>query len=263
MKLPFCTAAFVGVGVVVARRLAADTDPGPASWCFTYLSDILVPLSALQGNPAPTEGGAQAATLSALSESQPEPETIPLHETTLNPTSPAPTSSSPPTPVTVPASGSSPTPSFPALRQIILFIYPSVGDRRRKLNTRADTGFLNNDVAERQQQCDNATVFTLASGQLSDSGSPIYYLPGDSYKELRSAGPLPYGAISTNFTIDKGVLEFSNSSLPGGEAGFCEDAATGSIYLTFTSSPLGCEPVFLASYGGKARFPPTSFSTVC
>lgn len=242
-------------------RLAADAELGPASWCFTYLSDILVPLSALPETLAPTESGAQETTLSVSPESQSQSEIFSLDGTTLNSTSPTPTNSLRSIPITAPGSGSSPTPSVPALRQIILFIYPSVGGRKRKLNTRVNTGFLNNNVAERQQQCNNATVFTLASGELSDSGSPIYYLPGDSYRELRSAGPAPYGAISTNFTIDKGFLEFSNSSLPGGKAGFCEDGATGSVYLTFTSSPPNCETVFLTSYGGKFGFP-TSFSMV-
>lgn len=273
---------------------AADPD-APASWCFTYLSDIIVPVPTRETRSFPTVTETQAGLSNPTSESR-----VPLEPSSVS-ESPLPSSSLvlsresltttsgleifttsslgtlatsepgtlDPTPLgnsTTSASGtsitsgtetiatvsSSPTPSIPKIRQVILFISPSVGPRRY-IGKRASTGFLNTDEDTSQQRCDNATIFTLASGELSEnSGVPVYYSPGDDYKQLRSTTSLPNGvpAITTTFTDNEGILEFSNSSLPGGRATFCEDDV-GDVYIIFTSRPPSCEPVLLTSYGSK------------
>lgn len=296
MRLELYTTAFAWVLAAAAMRFTNAADPdAPASWCFTYLSDILVPVPtrATRSFPTITE------TPAGLSNPTSEPR-VPLEPSSVS-RSPLPssslvlsresltTTSGPeifstsslgtlatsepgtldPTPLgnsttsaprtsltfgseTTATASSSPTPSIPEIRQVILFISPSIGPRRY-IRKRASTGFLNTDEDTSQQRCDNATIFTLASGELSENnGVPVYYSPGDNYKQLRSTISLPDGvsAITTTFADNEGILEFSNSSLPGGRATFCEDDV-GNVYITFTSSPPSCEPVLLTTYGGE------------
>lgn len=256
MALRLCATTLVWAGAAIAMRLADDAAQTiPASWCFTYLSDVMVPVPTWEAGPLPTTTGTQAVISIPSPESQ-FPSGPPSLSGSLAPPSPSSVLSTE-TLITTSNSGtsialnSSPAPSIPAIRQVIFFITPSLG-RRRYLHTRASPGFLNSQSSN-QQRCDNATVFTLVSGQLSENGGiPIFYTPGDNYKQLRSAGSLPDGAIAitTTFADNNGILEFSNSALPGGRASFCEDD-TGHVYMTFTSSPPNCGPVSLASYDGR------------
>lgn len=294
MRLELYTTAFSWVLAAAAMQLTDAADPdAPASWCFTYLSDIIVPVPTWETRSFPTVTETQAGLSNPTSESR-----VPLEPSSVS-GSPLPSSSlvlsresltttsgpeifttsslgtlatSEPETLDRPPSGnsttfasgtsitfgseatvsSSPTPSIPEIRQVILFVNPSIGPRRY-IRKRAPTGFLNTDEDTSQQRCDNATIFTLASGELSENnGVPVYYSPGDNYKQLRSTTSLPDGvsAITTTFADNEGVLEFSNSSLPGGRATFCEDEF-GDVYITFTSSPPSCEPVLLTTYGGE------------
>lgn len=237
-------------------RLADNADqPAPASWCFTYLSDILVHGPTQGALPPSTATGAQPVISNPSFVSQ-LPLGLPSLSGLLAPPSSASLLS---TEILITPSGSgtstsvisSPTSITPATRQVIFLVTPSVL-ARRYLHTRASAGFLN-IVTTVQQSCGDATIFTLASGQLSDdSGIPISYSFGENFKQLRSAGSVPGGAsaITTTFSDVNGVLEFSNPSIPGGRASFCEDD-TGRVYITFTSSPPNCVPVSLVSYDGR------------
>ncbi|KAI7773134.1 hypothetical protein LA080_011757 [Diaporthe eres] len=254
MKPRYYATAISWVGAAVGMRLAENAEYGPASWCFTCLSDIIVPASTLPVSPPPAVSLPPGPL--SLSAGPLGPSPASLSGTPLIPSTPGPPislASSAGALITTSGSGASttvsslPTPSAPIIQQIIFFISPPGGVRKRYLETRAIQGFLNNDASKPQQRCDNATVFTLASGQLSVTGTPIYYFPGDNYKELRSTGSLLNGAISTTFTVSGGILQFSNSSIPGGRADFCQDD-TGHVYLTFTSSPINCQPVILVSF---------------
>lgn len=258
MALRLYATALAWVAAATAFRFADDADQlVPASWCFTYLSDILVPVAT-----------GDVGTISTATEDPnivPNPSSDPLPPlgSALFSGSLSPTSSYDLTTETRTISGSglfttassSPTSSsIPPIRQVIFFITPSIRPRRY-LKARATEGFLNNDESVDQQRtrCDNATVFTLASGQLSEkNGVPIYYSPGDSYRALRSGDSLPNTAeaITTTFADNQGILEFRNASLPGGRASFCEDDI-GNLYMVFTSSPPNCEPVVLTTFGGK------------
>lgn len=238
MKLRIYANALAWMQATAAMRSADNVHLGPASWCFTYMSDILV--------PAPTLSLASGTTF--LTTSTVTQASIPASLNSLIPTTGTlATTSFSGTSTTV---ASSPTPNTPTVRQVILFISPSPGTGKRNLKTRASQGFLGNDASANQQRCDNAAVFALSSGQLSVGGVPIHYSPGDNYTQLRNTGPLTEGAITTTFTDNGGVLQFSNSALPSGRADFCEDA-TGHVYMTFASSPLNCEPVLVSSYTGK------------
>ncbi|CAG1962642.1 unnamed protein product [Fusarium graminearum] len=62
-----------------------------------------------------------------------------------------------------------------------------------------------------------------------------------------SDGIPPDGAITKEFAAVNGRLVFASRSLPGNNAGFCQDD-TGLVYITFDSSPPGCDPVILLVY---------------
>lgn len=262
MKLQTHTIALVWAGSAAAMHLAQNADYGPASWCFTYLSDILVPVTPLPLVPNPPISlppGVQSVSqlppgLSSLS-------------------GPAPISNPPvltssfilPTTILTTTVSASPTPSALIVQEIIFFIEPAApGTRKRYVESRAVRGFLqvNTAVSGSVATCDRATIFALAQGQLSVraqgqvtvSGSPISYSPGDNYKKLGSPGVSAAGSVSTTFSagLTGGILEFRNSSLPGGRANFCQDNI-GDVYVTFTSSPLNCLPVNLFSYAGKDK----------
>ncbi|KAF5667231.1 hypothetical protein FHETE_5934 [Fusarium heterosporum] len=96
--------------------------------------------------------------------------------------------------------------------------------------------------------CTFATTFTLGEGRLFAGRQPVAYVGGD-FQPLQSSSVTPGDAITTTFSNDGGILRFANPSLPGGQAGFCQTPSDGQIYLTFTSQPSGCEPVTLSIYG--------------
>jgi hypothetical protein len=82
---------------------------------------------------------------------------------------------------------------------IILAIVPQTGDEKRQLSKRALGGFIMNGNVANAQICTDAAAFSLASGQLLDQGSPVYYSVGEPFKQLRGQRSPPDGAISTTF----------------------------------------------------------------
>lgn len=269
MKLQTHTTALAWAGSATAMHLAQNADHGPASWCFTYLSDIIVPVTplplvpnppvSLVPNPpvslVPNPPISLPPGLSSVSQLPPGLSSLP---------GPAPISNPPfltsslvlPTTILTTTVSASPIPSAPIVQEVIFFIEPAApGTRKRYVESRAVRGFLNTAVTGSVATCDRATVFASAQGQLSVSGgSPISYSPGDNYKRLGSPGVSAAGGVSTTFSagLNGGILEFRNSSLPGGRANFCQDDI-GDVYVTFTSSPLNCVPVSLFSYAGKDK----------
>ncbi|CZS79692.1 unnamed protein product [Fusarium graminearum] len=128
---------------------------------------------------------------------------------------------------------------------VIFFVTPDTGNQRRSpVKKDIPGGFVNgvNPV----DICADADIFQLADGQLLDNGSPVYY-DGEPYKLFASDGIPPDGAITKEFAAVNGRLVFASRSLPGNNAGFCQDD-TGLVYITFDSSPPGCDPVILLVY---------------
>ncbi|OBS23203.1 hypothetical protein FPOA_03757 [Fusarium poae] len=126
---------------------------------------------------------------------------------------------------------------------VIFFITPDTTNERRSLVKRIIPGGFVNGVSP-VDTCTDADVFQLSDGQLLDNGSPVYY-DGEPYKLFASDGTPPDGAITREFASVNGNLVFTSSSLPS--TGFCQDDS-GQVYITFGSSPPGCDPVLLKAY---------------
>ncbi|CAG2011594.1 unnamed protein product, partial [Fusarium graminearum] len=128
---------------------------------------------------------------------------------------------------------------------VIFFVAPDTDNQRRSLVKRVTPGgFINR--ASPVDICTDADTFQLTDGQLLDNGSPIYY-NGEPYKQFGSDDTLPDGAITREFASVNGRLVFASRSLPSNNAGFCQDD-TGQVYITFGSSPPGCDPIILQVY---------------
>ncbi|KAF4344580.1 hypothetical protein FBEOM_1478 [Fusarium beomiforme] len=190
-------------------------EQGPGTWCITYLSTYLAPISAATGLPRPTDNttipelvSTSTTEYSALGSSA---AAIAFTSAALEPTG----------------------------QRIILLITPSGGTTKRDVGGFVGEG--NPDV------CTFATLFTLREGQLSEGGVPVSYL-GDAYQKLQASSSSGNGAISTTFSSDGDILSFRNPSLPNGGASFCQDSSDGQVYMTFTSKPPGCVPVSLNVY---------------
>ncbi|KAG8671989.1 hypothetical protein FPOAC1_005248 [Fusarium poae] len=113
------------------------------------------------------------------------------------------------------------------------------------LNTRLvkrDTIFVGND---NPSDCTFASVFRLDSDQLLYNGVPVYFA-GNDYQELVADGQPPADAVTTTFSVSGGKLAWENDAF--GVAGFCYLESDGKIYITFGSSPDGCEVVSLTAY---------------
>ncbi|KAF4969555.1 hypothetical protein FSARC_3238 [Fusarium sarcochroum] len=127
----------------------------------------------------------------------------------------------------------------PAGQRVIFLVTPSGDINKRELN-----GFVGNGNPD---VCTFATVFTLGQSQLFDGNVRLGYA-GGGYQSLQLQS-LPDDAITRSFTNAGGNLQFKNSALPNGQAGFCQDTSDGQVYMTFTSEPPSCIPVVLAIYG--------------
>ncbi|RGP76882.1 hypothetical protein FLONG3_4965 [Fusarium longipes] len=119
---------------------------------------------------------------------------------------------------------------------IILQINPNTRLMKR------DTIFFGNN---NPPDCSSATVFRLDSDKLLLNGVPVYYA-GEEYQELAAGGQPPIDAITTTFSVSAGQLVWRNSAF--GDAGFCYVETNGKLYITFGSSPVGCEVVSLTAY---------------
>ncbi|KAF5718659.1 hypothetical protein FGLOB1_1551 [Fusarium globosum] len=105
----------------------------------------------------------------------------------------------------------------PSGRSIILQIQAPTTNRRRNIKRAPVGGFV--------------------------GGSQGYFKPLSEQKPINNGGDI----ITKTFTVSNGVLVFKNSSLPTGEAGFCQ-TSNGIVYITFSSQPSGCVPVALRIY---------------
>ncbi|KAL3605078.1 hypothetical protein FPOAC2_00020 [Fusarium poae] len=226
---PFLLASLFGASIALQ-----DDQIQPESWCITYLSTYLVPVS--RGNTRPTTGSAEGTIF-------PENSETPLTSST---DLAIPSTVSVPDNVIIITSVPSQTTKFPipeaSGRSVILRVVPESQDTKRDLQARAVGGF----VGSQSETCAAATVFNLVQGRLLDGTLPIYY-NGESSKELRgNPGALPRGAVTETFADKDGFLRFFNSALPNAEAGFCQDTKSGQVYVTFTGSPSGCQTIRLS-----------------
>ncbi|KAM0561353.1 hypothetical protein ACHAPJ_003232 [Fusarium lateritium] len=234
-----------------------DGDKIPESWCITYLSTYLAPVSdfviesasdksfelpsslvdddsAQTLDPAPSEFLGTSSLLPFESFKSAEPEGLggtELVQSSIGTATLAPIAE----PTGLESEG----------RAVVFRIVPDLQDTTQGLRKRAIGGF----VGSQSEDCNNAAVFNLVGTRLLAGTSPIYY-GGENYKELRGQeGALPRGAVTTTFSDVGGYLRFSSSSLPNGEASFCQDAADGQVYLTFASSPTNCVQIRLSLIG--------------
>ncbi|KAG4253764.1 hypothetical protein FPRO04_09455 [Fusarium proliferatum] len=200
-----------------------DLEQMPESWCVTYLSTYLVPISAATSSPAESSlPGIEFSTSLDMS-------------ATLNPSSslslaPGVTS----TVVTTEVETAPPS--------------STTGPSTLNEQTRALGGFIGSP----SEICDNANVFSLVDGQLLEGNAPIYF-NGEDYKVFGGQqGSVPSGAITRTFFRDGDILRFQSSRIiPNGEAGFCQTPSNGLVYITFSSQPAGCTPVQLSAIGSS------------
>ncbi|RBQ85952.1 hypothetical protein FVER53263_13912 [Fusarium verticillioides] len=219
---------------VVAFR---DLEQMPESWCVTYLSTYLVPISAATSSPAESSlPGIDSSTSLDIS-------------VTLNPSSslslaPGVTSSIVTTEVKTALPSSTTGPGAPN-EEIVFRVVPDTPDNNR-LRRRALGGFIGSP----SEICDDANVFNLVDGQLLEGNVPIYF-NGEDYKVFGGQqGPVPSGAITRTFFRDGDILRFQSSRIiPNGEAGFCQTPSDGVVYITFSSQPAGCIAVQLSAIG--------------
>lgn len=124
--------------------------------------------------------------------------------------------------------------------------------------------FLSTGVASAKEEgvVSASWCFTYLSIYLDPiEGVPIYYLPGEIYKQLGGRGSPPDGAITTTFDIVNDNLQFVNSALPDGRAGFCQVPDSGIVYITYLSEPDGCVEVVLTVVPRKQH--PSQFLVPC
>ncbi|EWZ30950.1 uncharacterized protein FOBCDRAFT_192144 [Fusarium oxysporum Fo47] len=213
--------AFALLSGIVSGAAAVDVrdvqyaDQDPATWCVTYLSTYLAPVSIATDLPRPAANTTDVGLISTSTAQDPDL-----------------TSSA--------ASGASTSAMLePIGQRIILLVSPSGGNTKRDLGGFVGDG--NPDI------CTFAAVFTLGNGRLFESGVPVSYL-GNGYQKLQASSSSSDNAISTTFSSEGGLLRFQNPSLPNGGASFCQTPADGQVYMTFASKPSGCVPVSLNVY---------------
>ncbi|KAG5751915.1 hypothetical protein H9Q70_005451 [Fusarium xylarioides] len=218
--------------------IALQDDPRqPDTWCITYLSTYLVPVSDVHTRPTPSSANEAVfpetpeAALK-FSTDQDIPSTFPVDDD-----------------IVIATSAPSPTTEIPVSeasgRSVIFRVVPESQDTKRDLQVSAVGGF----VGSQSEICAAAAIFNLLQGRLLDGALPIYY-NGESFKELRGyPGALPQDAVTETFADEDGFLRFFSSVLPTGEAGFCQDAESGQVYITFTASPPSCQSIRLSITG--------------
>lgn len=207
----------------------------PETYCVTYLSTYLVPIS-----------GVTTGTSFSLPLDGPFSTSLGGGDIVVTTSLPQDTNTLDPEPTGDPTA---PTPA-PGGRSVVFRIVPNSDDTKR-----IKRGIFERDlggmVGSQSDLCSEAIVFSLSQGRLFHDESPIYY-NGESYKELRGqTGPAPGDAITTTFVDNGGYIQFVNADLPNGRAGFCQVASSGQVYLTFGFAPPNCVPVRLAVMGGK------------
>ncbi|KAI1059132.1 hypothetical protein LB507_004134 [Fusarium sp. FIESC RH6] len=241
------------VGTVSAVNYAAmDVD----TWCLTYVSSYLVPVSSPGGSLPSTLRNSDAATtggtlepssgrdpLTKTTTAQSESSAVNL-DTTISTLTDIPTTSLDSITGTESVPISSGIGMNEPVGRKVIFQIVAPDNKKRDLNKRATNGFVGN---ENPNICTFATTFNLAEDQLFNEGVPIVY-SGEDFKELSGQGSPSSAAIRTTFGESGQQLVFQNSGLPNGEASFCQNS-NGQIYIVFTTGPSSCVPVNLAVYG--------------
>jgi hypothetical protein len=239
-KMKSHVAALALLGSVIASPAdlvnAKRANLEQATYCITYESSYLVPVSigtnsSEAGSSATDEPGilsSDSATLPLSTTAQDVVTTVSTEDTE-QPASPTDTATA--------------LPSLePTGQRVIFLVTPSV-----ELTKRDVGGFVGNDNPD---VCTFATVFTLGQGRLFDGDFPISY-SGEDFQLLQSLSSPVENAVTTTFSSEGGVLGFSNPSLPGGRASFCQTPSDGRVYITYKSRPTGCIFVTLTIYGGQ------------
>jgi hypothetical protein len=118
----------------------------------------------------------------------------------------------------------------PEGRSIIFQVsIPNIPDNeKRSVNKRVSGGFVGND---NPGTCTFANVFNLADDQLFEGGVPIYYSPGEDYKELSGQEIPSEGAIKSTFMVSGQRLVFKNPSCPMARQASVRTLMVGSISL--------------------------------
>lgn len=215
-------------------------------WCFTYVLTYLEPISTGTIEPS------LAST--ALDASATGTETLPAGVTT-SPSGTLGTTSS----QTSDAAVTTTAATIP--EEVVVFqIVPTIDDnsdddRKRHLGKRASGGFIGGDTDVNPGSCNAAKSFLLVEGELRNNGVPVYYLEGESFKELAGEVTPPSGAITTTFENTDGTLVFSSDSLPNGKASFYQNPDDGMVYISFTTAPSGYIEVYLMVIEGTVYYP--------
>ncbi|KAH7194409.1 hypothetical protein DER44DRAFT_889518 [Fusarium oxysporum] len=208
----------VSGGAAVDARDVQYADQDPGTWCVTYLSTYLAPVSIATDLPRPAENTTDVGLISTSTAQDPDLAS------------------------SAASSASTSATLEPAGQRIVLLISPSGGNTKRDIGGFVGDG--NPDI------CTFATVFTLGNGRLFEGGVPVSYL-GDGYQKLQASSSSSDNAISTTFNSEGGLLRFQNLSLPNGGASFCQTPSDGQVYMTFAFRPSGCVPVSLKVYGAE------------
>lgn len=257
MRLSSIPAVLGGIfHIISAADIVKGGESTTVSWCITYLSTYLAPVSINTAGPALVEtslipsssGNPWAGASSTQGQQGPN-----SRDSSLSPTPSMGTNTLLPSDLeTYSLSSTAASGPDAANGNLIFAITPSTGSSKRDLSKRARGGFVGGENAVNPNTCTDASTFSLVSGQLFDNGLPIYY-SGEAYKSFSGQGTPPDGSITTTFQNAQGLLQFVNPSLPNGQAGFCQDSTTGEVYITFSREPADCAPVSLIIYSGTLR----------
>ncbi|KAJ4246352.1 hypothetical protein NW762_013703 [Fusarium torreyae] len=244
--MKYLIAALAALGSYINTVGAFDNaDLAQGTYCFTYLSTFLEPVSVETVRPRPSVDPALDSSLIGQSSSrtadgqdlEPTDYTEPFPNRS-SATATVPNSAlTDITEVILPTSSSA---DFGPVGQRVIFLVTPSGD----INKRELNGFVGDNNPD---VCTFAAVFTLGQDQLFNGNVPLGYDGGD-YQSFQTQ-PLADDAITRSFTNAGGNLQFRNSALPNGQAAFCQDSSDGQVYMTFTSEPPSCIPVVLAVYG--------------
>lgn len=103
------------------------------------------------------------------------------------------------------------------------------------------------------QSCAQAAQFQLGGGTLSYNSQNIWTAAGLEYAAFQAQGSPPVNSISTTFENVGGVLHWYNDTFTGGEATFCQVAASGQVWFVFSDDlPIDCVSVTLQVEYGKS-----------
>ncbi|KAM0229971.1 hypothetical protein ACHAP5_011488 [Fusarium lateritium] len=194
MKSHAAALALLG-SVVNSASAAADIgninygDLAPGTYCITYLSTYLAPVSVGTGLPGVSSDSSDFEPIStnkpngfsSLSPSE-SPEVVTTVDASANELTPS-----------APAGASTSVDFDPTGQTVIFAVTPSQDNRKRGLG-----GFVGNGGPD---ICTFATVYTLGQGRLFDGGLPIAY-DGEPFQPLRSSSVPSSDAITTTFSND-------------------------------------------------------------